>query len=80
MSNTWKGTLVAAFALAGMASPAIAQPARFAPDPPLYDYAPAPAPYGLVPGGGFGSPFDSNSPAASGGGSWGYNAHNPRDY
>jgi len=70
MSKTSKLAIVAAIA-ASIATPALAQVVdpRYA--PPLYDYDPAP---GFIAA----SPF-SNFPAATGGGSYGYNEGLLRD-
>ena len=64
MSKTSNLAVVAATA-ASIATPALAQIVDPPYVPPLYDYDPAP---------GFGAaPADSNFPAATGGGSYGYN-------
>lgn len=86
MSKTSRLTLIAALAAAAIAAPAFSQTAaarraihHHAVDPHrrLYDYAPGGL-YNYAPGGVIVSPF-SNSPAAAGGGSLGYNADTLRD-
>jgi hypothetical protein len=94
MSNTSRLTLIAALAAAAIAAPTFSQTAaarqafrHYAayPNPRLYNYAPGGL-YNYAPGGLYNyapgpvivSPF-SNHPAATGGGSLGYNVDNLRD-
>jgi hypothetical protein len=64
---------IAAAISASISAPALAQTVGPATpyDPPLYSYAPAPPLF-------FWSPY-SNHPAATGGGSWGYNVDTLRN-
>jgi hypothetical protein len=77
MINKSKLLLIAAAAVIAIASPAFARSdaarehGRIAHHQHLYNFA---------PGAGISSPFNSDSPAAAGGGSTGYNEHNPTDY
>jgi hypothetical protein len=86
MSKTSRLTLIAALAGAAIAAPTFSQTAAARqafrhhaayPHPRLYNYAPGGL-YNYAPGPVIVSPF-SNHPAATGGGSLGYNVDNLRD-
>jgi hypothetical protein len=86
MSKTSRLTLIAALAAAAVAAPTFSQTAaarrairHYGPDPHprLYNYAPGGL-YDYAPGPVIVLPF-SNHPAATGGGSFGYNVDNLRD-
>lgn len=76
MSMMSKLAIVAAIA-ASIATPVFAQIADTPYAPPLYNYYPAPG-IGVAPSIGFAPPY-SNLPAATGGGSYGYNVGVLRD-
>lgn len=75
--KTFSYLTIAAAIAASISAPALAQvplaPAAIPNGPPLYGYVPSPVPGPLMP-----TPF-SNSPFATGGGSFGYNVDVLRD-